>query len=48
MSAAATPLVEHAARMLAMPADTNSAGDIFGCWIMSLERGALRRMRRKR
>ena len=30
------PRGELAARMLAMPADTNPAGDIFGGWIMSL------------
>lgn len=34
--AAATPRGELAVRMLAMPADTNPAGDIFGGWIMSL------------
>ena len=30
------PRGELAARVLAMPADTNPAGDIFGGWIMSL------------
>ena len=30
------PRGELAARQLAMPADTNPAGDIFGGWIMSL------------
>ncbi len=30
------PMGELAVRMLAMPADTNPAGDIFGGWIMSL------------
>jgi len=30
------PRGELAARTLAMPADTNPAGDIFGGWIMSL------------
>ena len=30
------PSGELAVRMLAMPADTNPAGDIFGGWIMSL------------
>ena len=32
-----TPLVERqpAVRMLAMPADTNPSGDIFGGWLMS-------------
>jgi acyl-CoA thioesterase YciA len=34
--AAAIPRGELAVRMLAMPADTNPAGDIFGGWIMSL------------
>ena len=33
---AATPRGELAVRTLAMPADTNPAGDIFGGWIMSL------------
>jgi acyl-CoA thioesterase YciA len=32
----AQPRGELAARTLAMPADTNPAGDIFGGWIMSL------------
>jgi acyl-CoA thioesterase YciA len=32
----ALPRGELAARMVAMPADTNPAGDIFGGWIMSL------------
>ena len=32
----ARPRGELAARTLAMPADTNPAGDIFGGWIMSL------------
>src|SRR5688572_28103468 len=32
----AGPRGELAARTLAMPADTNPAGDIFGGWIMSL------------
>ncbi|MDE2515562.1 MAG: acyl-CoA thioesterase [Rhodospirillales bacterium] len=32
----ATPRGELALRMVAMPADTNPAGDIFGGWIMSL------------
>ncbi len=31
-----TPRGELASRVLAMPADTNPAGDIFGGWIMSL------------
>lgn len=31
-----TPRGEMAVRTLAMPADTNPAGDIFGGWIMSL------------
>jgi acyl-CoA thioesterase YciA len=31
-----SPRGELAARTLAMPADTNPAGDIFGGWIMSL------------
>jgi acyl-CoA thioesterase YciA len=31
-----SPRGELAARILAMPADTNPAGDIFGGWIMSL------------
>jgi acyl-CoA thioesterase YciA len=35
-NAAAIPRGELAVRMLAMPADTNPAGDIFGGWIMSL------------
>ena len=30
------PRGELAARTVAMPADTNPAGDIFGGWIMSL------------
>jgi len=30
-----TPLRDAAVRTLAMPADTNSAGDIFGGWLMS-------------
>jgi acyl-CoA thioesterase YciA len=32
-----TPIVERqpAVRMLAMPADTNPSGDIFGGWLMS-------------
>jgi len=30
------PRGELAARILAMPADTNPAGDIFGGWIMSM------------
>ena len=34
--AAAEPRGELAARTLAMPADTNPSGDIFGGWIMSL------------
>jgi acyl-CoA thioesterase YciA len=34
--AAAAPRGELAVRTLAMPADTNPAGDIFGGWIMSL------------
>ena len=34
--AAPEPRGELAARTLAMPADTNPAGDIFGGWIMSL------------
>ena len=33
---AAAPRGEMAVRTLAMPADTNPAGDIFGGWIMSL------------
>ncbi|HEV8680461.1 MAG TPA: hotdog domain-containing protein, partial [Stellaceae bacterium] len=33
---AAEPRGELAARTLAMPADTNPGGDIFGGWIMSL------------
>src|SRR2546428_7355024 len=33
---AAEPCGELAARTLAMPADTNPNGDIFGGWIMSL------------
>jgi acyl-CoA thioesterase YciA len=32
----ASPVGELALRMVAMPADTNPAGDIFGGWIMSL------------
>ena len=32
----AEPRGELAARTLAMPADTNPSGDIFGGWIMSL------------
>jgi acyl-CoA thioesterase YciA len=32
----ATPRGELAVRTLAMPADTNPTGDIFGGWIMSL------------
>jgi acyl-CoA thioesterase YciA len=32
----AEPRGEMAVRMLAMPADTNPAGDIFGGWLMSL------------
>ncbi len=32
----AEPTGELAVRMLAMPADTNPAGDIFGGWIMSM------------
>jgi acyl-CoA thioesterase YciA len=31
-----TPLGELSLRTVAMPADTNPAGDIFGGWIMSL------------
>src|SRR5260370_42612163 len=34
--AAGEPRGELAARPLAMPADTNPSGDIFGGWIMSL------------
>ncbi len=34
--APAAPRGELAVRTLAMPADTNPAGDIFGGWIMSL------------
>jgi len=34
--AAALPTGELALRTVAMPADTNPAGDIFGGWIMSL------------
>src|SRR5690242_7783816 len=34
--AEAAPRGEMAVRTLAMPADTNPAGDIFGGWIMSL------------
>jgi acyl-CoA thioesterase YciA len=30
------PDVEPAIRMIAMPADTNSSGDIFGGWLMSM------------
>ena len=30
------PAVEPAIRMIAMPADANPSGDIFGGWIMSL------------
>jgi acyl-CoA thioesterase YciA len=36
VSAAEEPRGELAARTLAMPADTNPSGDIFGGWIMSL------------
>ena len=32
----APPDVEPAIRMIAMPADTNSSGDIFGGWLMSM------------
>ncbi|HYZ41387.1 MAG TPA: acyl-CoA thioesterase, partial [Stellaceae bacterium] len=32
----AAPRGELALRTIAMPADTNPAGDIFGGWIMSL------------
>ena len=35
-NAAAQPTGELALRTVAMPADTNPAGDIFGGWIMSL------------
>ena len=35
-SAPEEPKGELSVRMLAMPADTNPAGDIFGGWIMSL------------
>jgi acyl-CoA thioesterase YciA len=37
---AAAPRGELAARTLAMPADLNSSGDIFGGWIMALMDGA--------
>ena len=30
------PDLEPAIRMIAMPADTNSSGDIFGGWLMSM------------
>src|SRR5712692_5134655 len=36
IAAAEEPRGELAARTLAMPADTNPSGDIFGGWIMSL------------
>src|SRR5439155_19850569 len=36
----AQPRGELAARTLAMPADTNPSGDIFGGWIMSLRDSA--------
>ena len=36
LSGPAAPRGELAARTVAMPADTNPAGDIFGGWIMSL------------
>lgn len=36
MNAATQPVGELARRTVAMPADTNPAGDIFGGWIMSL------------
>ena len=32
---AARPLGEPALRAIAMPADTNPAGDIFGGWLLS-------------
>lgn len=35
-NAAAEPVGELSLRTVAMPADTNPAGDIFGGWIMSL------------
>ena len=35
-NAAQQPLGELALRTVAMPADTNPVGDIFGGWIMSL------------
>ena len=39
-AAAPEPRGELAARHLAMPADTNPAGDIFGGWIMASMDGA--------
>ena len=36
VEALATPRGKLASRVLAMPADTNPAGDIFGGWIMAL------------
>ena len=36
LSGPVAPRGELAARTVAMPADTNPAGDIFGGWIMSL------------
>lgn len=35
MSEQRTPTGEMAVRVLAMPADTNPAGDIFGGWVLS-------------
>ena len=35
MSNKTTPTGEMAVRVLAMPADTNPAGDIFGGWVLS-------------
>lgn len=35
-SSEAPPDIEPAIRMIAMPADANPSGDIFGGWIMSL------------
>jgi hypothetical protein len=44
--AAPQPTGELSLRTVAMPADTNPAGDIFGGWIMSLMDLAARRLRR--
>jgi hypothetical protein len=41
LRADAEPRGELASRTLAMPADTNPTGDIFGGWIMALMDGAV-------